>query len=217
MNRKAISSKILAAIFPTRCPFCHTVIAEGDCFCTPCAQKIPQITYQRMTSGGEPCCAPLPYRDAYAGAVRYFKFRKKLSYARPLAMLIAAAAARSYEMKAIDCVTCVPMYRKALQRRRFNHAEALARECAAVMGLPYVETLEKYRQNAPQHTLRRSERSLNVKDVYRVIDPSLVKGKRILLIDDIITTGSTLGECARMLKTGGCRRVICAVACTTAT
>ena len=109
------------------------------------------------------------------------------------------------------------MYRKALQRRRFNHAEALARECAAVMGLPYVETLEKYRQNAPQHTLRRSERSLNVKDVYRVIDPSLVKGKRILLIDDIITTGSTLGECARMLKTGGCRRVICAVACTTAT
>jgi predicted amidophosphoribosyltransferase len=71
------------------------------------------------------------------------------------------------------------------------------------------------KQNKPQHTLKGSERRKNVKGVYRVIDKTAIKDKRILLIDDIITTGNTLGECASVLKHHGCRSVSCVVLCTT--
>lgn len=83
------------------------------------------------------------------------------------------------------------------------------------MALPFEPVLEKYRSNAPQRTLNRSRRMKNVRGVFRIRKSHSVTGKRYLLIDDVITTGSTLGECARVLKTGGCSEVCCAVLCTT--
>ena len=216
MKPKNLLSPVLSLLFPPRCPFCRRVLPVGEMICEACSEKLPQVTYRKYTVGYYPCCAPLPYRDAYAAAVKRFKFSRKRTYAQPLGLLVIAAAKRAYhDLSRFDCVTCVPMHKTTMRRRRFNQAELLARECAALAGLPYRDTLIKLRQNVPQHTLKRDQRAENVRGVFAVSDPSLVRGKRVLLIDDIITTGNTLGECAHMLHDSGCREVCCAVVCAT--
>lgn len=205
--------KIVPVLYPNRCPFCRTVIPGGEDFCASCAEQLPQLTYRRYTIGGFPCCAPLLYRDAYAAAVKRYKFGAKDGYTHALALLTVRAVVRSYDLGQIDTITCVPMYCK--DRRRFHHAERLARECAALTGIPYADLLEKHRQTPPQHSLKRSRRFENVRGAYRVPQPALVRDKRVLLVDDIITTGSTLGECSRMLHKYGAREVFCAAVCTT--
>lgn len=81
------------------------------------------------------------------------------------------------------------------------------------MNIPYCDTLEKFKENLEQHSIKASERAKNVMGVYRIIDKELIKDKKILIIDDIITTGHTLGECAKILMKKGCKSVDCAVLC----
>ena len=201
-------------MFPTRCPYCTSVMSKDDPACKKCLPKLPEIVYNRFAIGGIPCVAPLPYLNEYADAVKRFKFGGKAGYAHAFAVTMAQTVRESYDVEKFDCISCVPMYRKAKKRRSYNQAELLARECAEILGLPFDDLLEKFKDTPPQHTMKRSERGKNVKGVFRVRDKSLVRGRNILLIDDIITTGNTLGECARMLKRGGCRDISCAVVCT---
>ena len=210
---KKLFSKALSAVFPRRCPFCRALVSEKELICGECTKKLPKTDYTRYAIGGFQCCAPLPYKDEYARAVKSFKFGKKRDYAHALAHLAVGAAEKKLRLNDFDCVTCVPMHRRSLRKRGFNQAEALAREFAKLTDLPYVELLEKYKANKPQHKLKRSERFKNVKGVFRVIDPAVVKDNRVILIDDIITTGSTLGECSRLLKKSGAKAVCCAAVC----
>ena len=207
--------RALAVMFPVRCPYCGRVIYVDDYACRDCKKKLPQTVYPRFAVGGFPCVSPFLYSGAYADAVKRFKFAKMIGYARTLSVPVVRAVKERFPGEAFDCVAFVPMHPKKLRRERFNHAEELARECAALLGLPKVELLEKFKNNKTQHTLKRSRRAKNVRGVFRVSDKSLVKGKNILLIDDIITTGNTLGECARLLKREGCRSLCCATVCST--
>lgn len=207
-----IKERMLDCLFPRRCPFCRTVLPVGKDFCAPCAKKLPQTVYRRFAVGGVPCCSPMPYTGVYAAAVKQYKYGKKRGDTRALAALIRQAAERVYDLQTVDVLTFVPEYRQ--ENRRFNHAEELARACASLTGIPCVGLLEKYRRNLPQQSLSLSRRAENVRNVYRVRDEAAVRDKRILVIDDIITSGNTLGECARVLKKSGCREVLCATACT---
>ena len=77
----------------------------------------------------------------------------------------------------------------------------------------YFDTLVKIKKNTPQHSISASKRGDNVKGVYKIYDKELINDKTILLIDDIITTGNTLGECAKVLMKNGCKEVLCATFC----
>jgi len=204
-----------AVVFPNHCPFCDSAIYREETICPDCNRKLPRVPIRRYAVGGAPCVAALPYLEQYAKAVKDFKFRKRAYYAIAVAREMTGAVLMTWDLSGFDAVTCVPMHPKDLWRRRFNHSELLARECAAITGLPYLDLLEKCRRNKPQHRMRANRRAENVKNVFRAVDKSLLHGRRILLIDDIITTGNTLGECVRILKRGGCREVRCAVACST--
>ena len=115
-----------------------------------------------------------------------------------------------------DAVIPVPVHSSKKAIRGYNQAELLARACAEIMGFPFEETLEKFKRTKPQHKINAKERIKNVRGAFRLLDSKSVKGKHVLLIDDIITTGNTLGECAKVLLQGKCRFVSCAVVCTTA-
>lgn len=182
----------------------------NDCACEACSKKLPQTAYGRFAVGGIPCVAALPYTAEYAEAVKCFKYKKRAEYTLPFAMLLVGRINTYYEEKDFDFVTAVPMHKKTKRKNHFDHAERLAKMCAELMNLPYKPVLEKHKQGVPQHTLKRSQREKNVKGMFRVKDAEAVKGSHVLLIDDIITTGNTLGECAKVLKKGGCRRVSCA-------
>ena len=212
---KFLKERVGYSFYPVRCPYCDRVIEQNDIACRDCAAELPDILFKRYANGGHICAAALPYADKYAAAVRRMKFYNRADLIKPLAAQVVQAVLGIIEDKSFDLVTCVPMHEKDRKQRGYNQAELLAMECAEIMELPFAETLEKFKRNRPQHQTSGLEREKNVRGVFRLIDGAQVKGKHVLLIDDIITTGSTLGECARILYKGKCRFVSCAVICTT--
>lgn len=202
------------AFFPERCPYCDRVITPEQYACRRCAKKLPEMNIQRYAMGGYLCAAPFPYEDPYARAVKRLKFNDRGDLARPLAVQIVQAVLDIHQGSRFDLITCVPMHEKDRRIRGYNQAELLARECAGLMGLPYADTIEKYKRNKPQHTLSGANRERNVQGVYRLMDKSLIEDKNILIIDDIITSGHTLGACAKMLRKSTNGLIGCAVVCT---
>ena len=206
----------LNAVFPVVCPYCNNVIYPDDFACDKCRAQFPEFSLRRYAIGGFLCSSAFPYKEMYAGAVKSFKFGEKGYYAKQLAYMMVKAIKDIYteqEIADFDVITCVPMHKKDKKRRGFNQSELLARECSVLLNIEYADVLIKHKKNLKQHTLKRSEREKNVKGVFKCAQGDAVKDKHVLIIDDIITTGHTLGECARILKKGGCRAVSCAVLC----
>jgi competence protein ComFC len=109
----------------------------------------------------------------------------------------------------IDVITFVPLDKRSLHQRGFNQSKVLASTISKEFGLMLTDTLDKIRLTKHQNTLTRSQRLVNLKDAFRVRDKIAVKGLNILLIDDVLTTGSTLKECSRALLGGGAKSVRC--------
>lgn len=208
-----LKNSVKDILFPVRCPYCETVIHKTEYACEDCKKKFPSPAIIKYAVGGYKCTSPFPYDGIFKKAVKRFKFGNKGGYAKQLAFPIVQSILESYQCVNFDLITCVPMHKKRLVQRGYNQAELLAKECANIMNIPYCDTLEKFKENREQHSIKASERAKNVKGVYRITDKELVNGKNILIIDDIITTGNTLGECAKILMKQGCKSVDCAVLC----
>ena len=198
------------ALFPSRCPYCNKVIPDTECACKSCRGQFPEVCCTRYAIGGFLCASPFSYNGVYAKAVKKLKFHNRGDLAKPLAMQIVRAVSEIHGELRFDLVTCVPMHYKDKRARGYNQAELLA-----IMELPYLDTLEKVKRNNPQHKTRGRDRAKNVHSVYALKDIESVRGRNILIIDDIITSGNTLGECARILSKGKCAEIRCAVVCTT--
>ncbi len=211
---KCIFEAVKDWLFTVKCPYCRKVINRHDYACAECKIKFPEHAYKTLAVGGIFCASAFPYKDNYAKAVKDFKFRNYANYAKQLSVMLVMAIMEIFPDEKFDVITCVPMHKNGIKERGYNQAELLARECAEIMQIPYVDSLEKYKDNRKQHSIKATERANNVKGVYRIKDKKLVKSKNILIIDDIITTGHTLGECARILIKGGCSGISCATLCT---
>lgn len=214
---KKTFNSIVELFFPPRCPYCYKVMNKNDYACNDCKKLFPEKSCTRYAVGGYLCSSPFEYKDCYKDAVLKFKYGNDASLAKPLSFMIVQSILKIHgeKLAEFDLITCVPMHKNSLEKRGYNQAELLARECAKIMGIPYFDILEKFKENKTQHSIKASQRADNVKGVYRVTDKTLIKDKNILIIDDIITTGHTLGECARILTKNGCKSVSCAVLCST--
>lgn len=200
-------------IFTVKCPYCEKVIDRNDYACKECKSKFPQKGYETYAVGGYKTIAPFKYDGIFASGVKNFKFYENPSYSRQLAIPLANEIIAKYGVGCFDIITAVPMYYKNMRERGYNQSELLAKECAEIFNIPYAELVEKHKKNKAQHTLKGKERESNVQGVYRVIDSQAVADKNILIIDDIITTGNTLGECCKVLKKAGCKSISCATLC----
>lgn len=213
-----IKRRFINGFYPARCPYCDDLMKDREDYACPhCKAQLPSYSLERFAIGGYFCTAALRYDGSYAEAVKRFKFRKRAQYAPKLAFMITSSVLRSFtpeQLRMIDAVTCVPMHIRDLRSRGYNQAELLARECAVLMSLPYWDTIIKIKYNRKQHDLPGAQRIENVRGVYRCADKSLVRGKTVLIIDDIITTGATLGACAKALKSAGAETIFCAALCT---
>lgn len=110
-----------------------------------------------------------------------------------------------------DVLTWVPVSRLRKLRRGYDQVELLAKAVGKELGMTPVPTLKKIRNNRPQSRLKGAEaRRANVLGAYRILENTDVKGKRVALLDDILTTGATAGECARVLLSAGAKEVHCA-------
>lgn len=205
---------ILDLLFEPRCAFCRRRLRPGENgMCADCRENLPF----RKPPYIEPCnfvdemCAPLPYQDEQVReALLRYKFGGKTVYSRLFGSLVADSVRECLQGK-YDLISWVPLSKKRLKERGYDQAMLLALAAALELDDVAVETLRKNRNTAPQSgTDSADERRANISGAYEVIDPELVRGKRILLIDDIITTGSTVSECARTLMLAGAEGVVCA-------
>ena len=213
-----IISGFLDILFPPKCIFCRAVLEKrerADRVCRKCRDELPynETLVEPKPTRGESCaslesiCAPLSYSGNVRRAIRTFKFYDRPDFAEPLGRFIADEVARRYKGE-FDLLTWVPISRKRRKKRGYDQSRLLAEEVAKRLGRDAVPTLDKTRNTKANSRLGAEERSSNVRGVYAVIDRASVEGKRVLIIDDVYTTGATLGECARALRDAGASSVI---------
>jgi ComF family protein len=136
--------------------------------------------------------------------IHLYKYRKVRTLAGPLGDLLLRALPRD---EAFDCVTPVPLHWRRRWQRGFNQADLLARWVASRTGIPRTRLLRRLRFTASQSSLSNTRRQRNVSAAFACRRPDQAAGRKILLIDDVMTTGSTAAACARALKRAGAARV----------
>ena len=204
---------ILDLLYPPRCAFCHRLLRQkGEGVCPDCIQKLPRtgaLAAQDSFRHIERCVSPLFYENTVRASLHRYKFAQCRGYAGIYAGFVVKCIDEN--KFSCDSITWVPVSRRRLRRRGYDQAELLAREIAARLGLPCLRMLDKVRDNPPQSRAGKAkERRENVKGVYRCADPSRVSGRLVLLVDDIVTTGATLSEGAKVLKEAGAASVYAA-------
>jgi ComF family protein len=188
----------LPLIGPPVCPGCGIPYldapASPDHLCGDCIERGYRFDSARSAALHE---------GTVRTRVHQFKFGGQLKWTPCLAELLETAY-RGWGLAAPDFIVPVPLHPRRLSQRGFNQAGVLARELGRKIKIPVSpDVLVRKNQTSPQTRLKRDERLQNVKGAFEIPDDRKVRGRRILLIDDVFTTGTTLSECAKVLKRKG--------------
>ncbi|MBP2655597.1 MAG: phosphoribosyltransferase [Firmicutes bacterium] len=198
---------LLDWVFPPRCPVCRLAVDSHGLLCPQCLAGISRaheinVVIRRLVAldGCQVLCD-------YAGGVKFLisgmKFCQKAYYAVHLRRLLMERL-DVMRLPDVDVVVPVPLHITRLKERGFNQTTLVFEKWAKHYGILWSgDMLARVKATAPQWTLVAKERRKNVKDAFVLTRPDWAKGKRILLVDDIITTGFTMNECAKTLKKGG--------------
>lgn len=208
--------RLWCLFFPARCLSCGRAVEPRRYFCRECAPSLPQSTFFKEfpLPGVErrlPVAAVFPYEEGFRRTLHRLKFNEERYLAVPLGQLMADAAGAF--PGPFHEVTWVPMTEKKLAQRGYDQSALLARSMAKELGLPCRKLLFPTRDMGVQHQLSRKERADNVRDAYKA--GNAARGKNLLLVDDIVTTGATLRSCALALYQAGARGVWCICAAST--
>lgn len=188
-----------------RCPVCATPFSSPtalthspDHHCAECREHLP--AFSRAVT-------PYAYEGTLAEAIQRFKYLKQPSLADPLAHLLMEAL----RTVRFDRVAAIPLHPARLRTREFNQSLLLAQRIARFTDVPLlIDALNRSRDTLPQVGLSRKEREQNVRRAFHLSDPKTIQRMRILLVDDVYTTGATLREGAKILLKGGAKEVIVA-------
>ena len=199
---------VAAEFFPNRCPFCYNVIGATQYYCDACYRHLPFV----MGKSEPPpnisriyaCCR---YMRRVRGAVYMLKFRGLIYPADAFALMMS----RMLEGVNADMLIPVPSSRRSVRKRGFSTAEILAKRISIRLGIPMVCAVKADPDKEEQKTLSVKERYENAKRSFFLDSRYDVRGKRVLLIDDVSTTGSTLAAIAGLLREAGAADVSAAV------
>jgi ComF family protein len=224
--------EIFALIFPDECRVCEApleyasripvcrkcltapVPLEAEHFCVAC--RTPFVNAHPLDESGRCGLCRLglnrfdaaysfgAYQDTLRKLIHLFKYGRVRPLARPLGALMGASIPSG---ETFDAIVPMPLHWWRRWRRGFNQAELLAREVARRCGVDVVNAVRRARATAPQAGLSNTRRRENVAGAFEVRRPERVKGLRVALVDDVMTTGATANACAAALKRAGARRV----------
>ena len=220
---------LLDIVFPPLCHACKEFIPDaGDLhLCLRCRGEVHDVSSPLCTACGvpfatpggidHPCGACLATHPRFAAAraavlfdgvardlIHRFKYDRKVHLARPLTLLAQEALTTFAATIGADLLIPVPLHRRRLRERGFNQAVLLGRPLAKAWNIPLVvNNLQRIRWTEPQVTLSATEREANVRGAFALAVPAAVRGKKIVLLDDVYTTGSTVAECSRVLRQAG--------------
>lgn len=204
--------RLFALLFPPKCVLCKRFLAKEETdFCHSCRENAPEFEKVNLKlSFLAGWTAVWYYKDTVRESLLRYKFSGRRSYAPAYGRVLAMRLQKD-RMDQFDILTWVPIAPLRRLRRGYDQVELLAAAVGEELGVKPVKTLRKIRNTPPQSGIPDpARRRANVLGAYRPVDPENIRGKRILLLDDIITTGSTVSECARELLSAGAREVYCA-------
>ncbi len=221
----------LDLLFPERCLICNKGPVDSQGICEYCLSSIKYISSPACSKCGIPfnsdagedhlcgICLTSKVHFSKARAVGFFegvlqeaihqfKYNRKTILAKPLGDFMVNCNRDSIDFKAYDFLVPVPLHPRRLRERGFNQALSLAKRIAKRCGVPvdYL-SLKRVRWEKPQINLSRKERERNVRGAFAFYDRGKLSKNRVLLIDDVCTSGATVNECARVLMEAGTRRV----------
>ncbi|WP_409967873.1 ComF family protein [Bengtsoniella intestinalis] len=195
-------------LFPPKCPFCQQV-QEAQGVCPVCQKTLPWEPQPLQTMGKLSCASALRYEGLVRESVHRLKFRGARYLAKPMGALMAQTVVESYP-DGFDVVSWAPVSNKRRRHRGYDQGQLLAKEMCALWDVVPQKLLQKHTHTPAQSGITDSAaRRGNVLGVYGLCKDINVAGKRILLVDDVATTGSTLQECARVLEEAGAKQVLC--------
>ncbi len=224
--------RLLDLLYPRSCVGCGgRVDPESGHLCWDCLSGLMFVQSPYCSLCGDPvdgrvdeafvcfnCSSHPPHFDRARSAARYrgvlqemlrqFKYRDGLWMREDLVRMLEACAAAHFKPEEIDVVACVPLYPARHRQRGYNQAELLAQSLARRLRKPLLKRgLARVRPTSTQTNLTARERATNVKGAFRAGRAKRLQGRRILLVDDVMTTGATVNECSRALKEAGASSV----------
>ena len=224
-----LRNRIVEFLFPPACPLCGTPVSTHGELCADCWTSFNWIDGSKCVRCGYPFAMDMPngamcpvcasgkneldwirsacvYDDASRMAVLPFKHAGRISYAHFMSRAMIWAL-RDIDVSDIDIIMPVPLARRRLFHRAYNQATLLARPIARVLGIKidYDSVCRKYRPDMGHLNAR--QRMENIHNVFTVNCPDCIRGKRILLVDDVMTSGATFSELRRVLKSAGATAV----------
>ena len=204
---------LLDLLYPPRCAFCRRLLTgqeHGVCrFCRPKLPYVPADGQVQHFRNVDQCLSPLYYHGSVKDSLHRYKFDGLSAYAD----IYSEFFVKCIDENQISCdsITWVPLSCRRLRKRGYDQAELLAKGIGKRLGLPPVRLLKKRRDTPPQSKTGSAEkRRANIAGAYTCLRPEQVAGKRVLLVDDIVTTGATLSEAAGVLKKAGAVEVLAA-------
>ena len=202
---------LLDLLYPPKCPFCGRVLERGEeGWCAACQEELPwtEAGDAKTVEGCDACLSPLWYRDGVREGMRRYKFGGGRGHAEGFGLLMAQCLRDRWEEPA-DLVTWAPLHPRRRRERGYDQAELLARRVGELAGLPVEGTLEKTRATGVQSQTAGDEaRKGNVAGAYRALPGVDLSGRRVVLVDDVATSGATLSECAAALRGAGAACVV---------
>ncbi|MDL1970268.1 MAG: ComF family protein [Candidatus Desulfofervidaceae bacterium] len=227
LKQLVIVPRLLDVFFPCLCAGCGTPVEASRLFCAECEADLAMVTAPFCQICGCPFTSPqgdehicgeclqqppffkaarsvFIYKEPIKRAIIQFKFLGCTALAELFAKVIITNLDGFIKQIAPDIVIPVPLHLSRLRERGYNQCLLLAKRIARILGIPCKKrTLQKVKPTMSQVGLSLSQRRFNVKGSFTVVDPDAVQGRRILLIDDVFTTGSTVNECAKVLVKAG--------------
>src|SRR5208337_4564458 len=194
--------KAIRTVRPPYCPCCGLPYPSGDekgHLCAPCLKERRYFEVHRT-------CAL--YEGAIKEAIHRFKYGGVFPLVSVFGDLLHPAFQRLTRDYPVDLLVPVPLHMRRLRERGFNQALLLVKELSKRTGIPYEErALKKIKDTPVQITLKKRERRKNLTRAFQVKDREAIKGKAVMLVDDVYTTGTTVNECSRALRAAGAERV----------
>ncbi|MGQ9696952.1 MAG: ComF family protein [Armatimonadota bacterium] len=219
---RELAHAVLDLVYPPVCCVCDRV--GDDYVCQSCIQLVSPVPEPHCDVCGQPyvlgicpeCTAQPPaflraraaalFDGVLRDAIHALKYEARPNLAAPLGKLLSAYVLAHPEPTEVDAVVPVPLHRQRERRRGFNQSALLAQHIADVLGVPLLErVLIRCANTPPQVGLDRAQRRTNVASAFQVPDTSQVAGLRLLLVDDVMTTGATCGAASEALLAAGAR------------
>lgn len=202
---------VLDLLFPPKCPFCGRLLEKGELLCPDCQRGLPWLegrageTEVELTAG---CVSALRYEDKVRSAIHGYKFDGRS--ARSVAFGALTAQAVGDHGITADLVSWPSLSKKRLRQRGYDQAELLAWEVGRRLGLSVLRTVDKRERPAQSGIQGEAARRANLLGAYVPVEPGNFEGRIVLLVDDVVTSGATLAECAKTLRLAGAERIFCA-------